>query len=105
MTRPSIGARFVWTSKMDKNIPTRRVFALRTSFSSSSTMSLTVPSAAAMTRVESGGTARAGSRKKKTTQKKNIKKSNDNHDEMKERPNGRREKIAKIQRATERGAA
>src|SRR5207247_6520266 len=102
MTRPSIGARFVWTSKMDKNIPTRRVFALRTSFSSSSTMSLTVPSAAAMTRFESGGTARAGSRKKKTTQKNNIKKSNDNHAEMNQLPIARSAKIAKIQRASER---
>src|SRR6266516_1287517 len=102
MIRPSIGARFVWTSKTDKKIPIRRVFVLRTSFSSSSTMSLTVPSAAATTRFGSGGTARSGSRKKKTMQKNNTKKSSDNHAEINQLPIASSAKTTKIQRASER---
>src|SRR6266436_5915358 len=81
MTLPSIGARFVWTSKIDKKIPTRCVFVLRTWFSSHSIMSITVPSAAATIRFGSGGTARSGSRKKATVQKISNKKKSDNHTE------------------------
>src|SRR5437764_76258 len=76
--RPSIGARLVWTSKIDKNIPTRRVFAFRTSLSFSSVMSVTVPSAAATTRFGSGGATRLGSRKNASVQKSSRRKSSDN---------------------------
>ncbi len=40
---PSIGARFVCTSKTERKMPTRRVRALSTSVSSISTMSATTP--------------------------------------------------------------
>src|SRR5947208_1939204 len=102
MTRPSIGARFVWTSKIDKKIPTRRVFALRTSFSSSSMMSVIDPSAGATIRFGSAGTARSGSRKKASVQKSSSKKNSNNHTEKNELATARSAKIAKIQRASER---
>jgi len=50
--------------------PTRRVFVLRTSFSSSAAMSLTLPSAGATISFGSAGTGRFGSRKKNDREKK-----------------------------------
>src|SRR6266480_6595590 len=100
MTLPSIGARFVWTSKIDKKIPTRRVFVLRTWFSSHSTMSITLPSAAATIRFKSRGTVRSGSRKKATVQKISNKKISDNHVENNAATTPSSTKSAKIQRAS-----
>src|SRR5438105_3091131 len=94
MTRPSIGARFVWTSKIDKKIPTRRVFTLRASFSSSSTMSVIDPSAAATIRFGSAGAARSGSRKKASVQKSSSKKNSNNQTEKNELAIARSAKIA-----------
>src|SRR6266516_3747410 len=102
MTRPSIGTRFVWTSKIDKKIPTRRVFVLRTCFSSDSTMSITLPSAAATIRFGSAGTVRSGSRKNATIKRNNNTKSNDNHIENNAATTDSSIKNAKIQRASER---
>src|SRR5258708_33777403 len=100
MTRPSIGARFVWTSKIDKKIPTRRVFVLRTWFSSHSTMSITLPSAAATIRFESRGTVRSGSRKKAIVQRISNKKISDSHAEKNAATTASTAKSAKIQRAS-----
>src|SRR5436309_3165798 len=100
MTRPSIGTRFVWTSKIDKKIPTRRIFVLRTWFSSHSIMSITVPSAAATIRFGSGGTARSGSRKNATVQKIRNKKNSDNHTENNAATTASSAKSAKTQRAS-----
>src|SRR6266566_41222 len=100
MTLPSIGARFVWTSKIDKKIPTRRVFVLRTWFSSHSTMSITAPSAAATIRFGSGGTVRSGSRKNATVKRNNNTKSNDNQSENNAATTASSIKNAKIQRAS-----
>src|SRR4029077_5748647 len=100
MTLPSIGARFVCTSKIDKKIPTRRVFVLRTWFSSDSTMSITVPSAAATIRLGSAGTVRSGSRKKATEKKNKKTKSNDKHTENNAATRASSKKSAKIQRAS-----
>src|SRR6266550_1729490 len=102
MTRPSIGARLVWTSKIDKKIPTRRVFAFRISFSSTSTISLTVPSAAATIRFGSVGARRSGSRKKTTVQKSSSKKNTDSQTERNQRATVKSAKIAIIQRDSER---
>src|SRR5437667_7343187 len=101
MTLPSIGARFVCTSKIDKKIPTRRVFVWRTWLSSVSTMSITVPSAAATIRFGSAGTARSGSRKNATVKKNSNTNSNDNHTERNTAATARSAKNAKIQRAAE----
>src|SRR6266496_2034741 len=100
MTRPLIGARFVWTSKIDKKIPTRRVFVLRTWFSSHSTVSITVPSAAATIKFGSAGTVRSGSRKKATVKKNNKKKNSDNHTENNAATTTSSAKSAKTQRAS-----
>src|ERR1700751_2476130 len=100
MTRPSIGARFVWTSKIDKKIPTSRVFVLRTWLSSHSTMSITLPSAAATIKFGSGGTLRSGSRKKAIVQKISNKKISDSHAEKNAATTASSAKIAKIQRAS-----
>src|SRR6266480_1403629 len=100
MTLPSIGARFVWTSKIDKKIPTRRVLVLRTWFSSHSTMSITLPSAAATTKFESSGTLRSGSRKKAIVQKISSKKISDSHAKKNAATTASSAKSAKIQRAS-----
>src|SRR6266487_2751953 len=100
MTLPSIGARFVWTSKIDKKIPTRRVLVLRTWFSSHSTMSITLPSAGATIRFESRGTLRSGSRKNATVQKIRNKKNSDNHTENNAATMASSAKSAKNQRAS-----
>src|SRR5882724_355015 len=100
MTLPSIGARFVCTSKIDKKIPTRRVFVLRTWFSSHSTMSITLPSAAATIKFESRGTLRSGSRKKAMVQKISNKKISDSHAEKNAATTASSTKNAKIQRAS-----
>src|SRR5438045_566803 len=81
MIRPLIGARFVWTSKIDKKIPTRRDLVLSTWLSSNSTMSITVPSAGATIRFESGGAMRSGSRKNATVKRNSKKKNHHNHAE------------------------
>src|ERR1700726_1091059 len=70
--RPSIGARLVCTSKIERKIPIRRDLFFRISFSSTSTISVTVPSAAATTRFGSAGVARSGSRKKASVEKTNL---------------------------------
>src|SRR6266516_168638 len=103
--RPSIGARLVWTSKIDKKIPTRRVLVFRTSVSSSSAMSITVPSAAATTRFGSAGAARFGSRKNASVQKSRRRKSSDNQSVRNELAMANTAKIAKIQRASKRVGA
>jgi hypothetical protein len=100
VTLPSIGARFVWTSKIDKKIPTRRVLVLRTWFSSHSTMSITLPSAAATIKFEFRGTLRSGSRKKAIVQKISNKKISDSHAEKKAATTASSAKSAKIQRAS-----
>src|SRR5437763_11332010 len=91
----------MWTSKIDKKIPTRRVFVLSTSLSSTSTMSITAPSAAAAIRFGSAGTIRSGSRKKATVQRNSNRKKNDNHKAKKEAATASSAKNAKIQRASE----
>src|SRR6266542_5701762 len=100
--RPSIGARLVWTSKIDKKIPTQRVFSLRISFSSTSTISLTVPSAAATIRFGSAGAKRSGSRKKAMVQKISRKKNTDSQTERNQLTTVRSAKNALIQRDSER---
>src|SRR6266480_3248900 len=79
MTRPSIGARFVWTSNIDKKIPTRRVFVFNTWFSSDSVMSITVPSAAATIRFGFAGTVRSGSRQNATVNRNSSKQNQNIH--------------------------
>src|SRR4029453_3795581 len=101
MILPSIGARFVCTSKIDKKIPTRRVFVLRTWFSSNSMMSITVPSAAATITFGPAGAVRSGSRKKATVQKISNKKSNDTQPEKNQQTAASTAKNTKIQRASE----
>src|SRR5438093_7471208 len=98
MTRPSIGARFVCTSKIDKKIPTRRVFVFRTWFSSDSVMSITVPSAAATIRFGSAGTVRFGSRKNATVHKNNSKKNQNVDVQYNPQTTASSEKKPKIQR-------
>ena len=87
-------------AQIDKKIPTRRVFALTTSFSSISTISLTVPSAAATIRLGSVADARSGSRKKATVQKISSKKSMDNHGHTNQAATAANAKNARIQRAS-----
>src|ERR1043165_41429 len=100
--RPSIGARLVWTSKIDRKIPTRRVFFLKISFSSNSTMSLTLPSAGATTRFGPAGTGRLGSRKKAIVKKKSARKMSDNHIETNQTATPTDARIRRIQRASNR---
>src|SRR5689334_16573191 len=100
--RPSIGARLVCTSKTDKKIPTRRVLFFSTSFSSSSTMSITVPSAAATITFGSGGDALFGSRKNATEDKKSSTKNQNAHAENNPETIARTARTAKIQRASQK---
>src|SRR5712692_4874277 len=98
--RPSIGARLVCTSKIDRKIPSRRDLFFRISFSSTSTISVTVPSAAATMRLGSVGVARSGSRKNASVEKINSRKSSDNHGVKNQLAIARRTRTAKIQRAS-----
>src|SRR5262249_48254824 len=100
MMRPSIGARFVCTSKIDKKIPIRRVFVFKTWFSSDSVMSITVPSAAATIRFGSAGTVRSGSRKNATVNRNSSEKSSAIHTDSNTLATVSRAKNAKIQRAS-----
>src|SRR5215472_4503053 len=102
MMRPSIGARLVSTSKTDKKIPTRRVLLFNTSFSSSSTMSITVPSAAATIRLASTGDVRSGSRKNATVHKQSSTKNQNAHVENNPETIASSARKAKIQRASQR---
>src|SRR5437660_10966944 len=99
MTRPSIGARFVCTSKIDKKIPTRRVFIFSTRFSYDSVMSITVPSSAATIRFGSTGTVRFGSRKNATVHKKSSKKNQNAHVQNNPQTTARTLNTPEIQRA------
>src|SRR6266542_573315 len=99
--RPSIGARFVWTSKIDKKIPTRHVLVLSTWLSSDSTMSITVPSAAATIRFGSAGTVRSGSRKKARVERNSNTNNSDNHTAKNAVATATSAKNAKIHRASE----
>src|SRR6266478_7925811 len=98
--RPSIGARLVCTSKIDRKIPIRRDLFFRISFSSNSTISVTVPSAAATTRFGSAGVVRSGSQKKASVQEINSKKNSDNHGVRNQLAIARRTRTARIQRAS-----
>src|SRR5215216_800386 len=100
MTRPSIGARLVCTSKIDKKISTRRVLFFSTSFSSHSTMSITVPSAAATIMFGSAGAARSGSRKNATVHKKSRTKNQNAHGENNPKTIASSARKVKIQRAS-----
>src|SRR6478736_4657515 len=102
MTRPSIGARLVCTSKTDKKIPTRRVLFFSTSFSSSSTMSMIVPSAAATITFGSTGAARSGSRKNARVHKKSRTKNQNAHAENNPERIASSARKAKIQRASQK---
>src|SRR6476620_11248194 len=102
MTRPSIGARLVCTSKIDKKIPTRRVLFFSTSFSSSSTMSITVPSAAATIMLGSTGDARSGSRKNAIVHKTSSTKNQNAHAENNPETIASSTRKAKIQRASQK---
>src|SRR5439155_19401233 len=98
--RPSIGARLVCTSKIDRKIRIRLDLFFRISFSSTSTLSVTVPSAAATMRFGSAGVARSGSRKNASVEKINNRKSSDNHGVRNQLAIARRTRTAKIQRAS-----
>src|SRR6188472_4815557 len=100
--RPSIGARLVCTSKTDKKIPTRRHLFFSTSFSSSSTMSITVPSAAATITFGSAGATRLGSRKNAIVHKKSSTKNQNAHAENNPETIASSARKAKIQRASQR---
>src|SRR4030095_525720 len=102
MTRPSIGARLVCTSKIDKKIPTRRVLFFSTSFSSSSTMSITVPSAAATITFGSAGAARSGSRKNAIVHKQSSAKNQNAHAENNPKTIASSARKVRIQRASQR---
>src|SRR5437588_6161524 len=102
MIRPSIGARLVCTSKIDKKIPTRRIFVFKISLASTSEMSITVPSAAATMAFRSAGIFRSGSRKKKSVYKIRTRKNSDNQPLKNQLPSVRKNKIARIQRASAR---
>src|SRR4029077_15623040 len=102
MTRPLIGARLVCTSKTDKKIPTRRVFAFSTSFSSSSKISITAPSAGATITFGSDGTARSGSRKNATVHKNTRKKNHSTHAENNPETIASSARKVRIQRASQR---
>src|SRR6476469_7538882 len=100
--RPSIGARLVCTSKIDRKIPTRRVLFFSTSFSSSSTMSITAPSAAATITFGSRGGVLSGSRKNAIVHKKsNTKNQNANAENNTEQIASSARKT-KIQRASQK---
>src|SRR5437899_5433322 len=98
----TIGAGFVCTSKIDKKIPTRRVFVFRTSVSSTSDISVTVPSAAATMALRSTGTLRLGSRKKKSVETIRRTKKSDNQALKNQLATARKNKIARITRASAR---
>ena len=100
--RPSIGARLVCTSKIDKKIPTRRVLFFSTSFSSSSTMSITVPSAAATITFGSAGAARSGSRKNAIVHKQTSTKNQNAHAENNPKTIASTARQVRIQRASQR---
>src|SRR6266550_529755 len=102
MTRPSIGARLVCTSKIDKKIPTRRVLFFSTSFSSSSTMSVTVPSAAATITFGSAGAARSGSRKNAIVHKQSSTKNQNANAENNPKTIASSARKVRIQRASQR---
>src|SRR5882724_10912019 len=102
MTRPSIGARLVCTSKIDKKIPTRRVLFFNTSFSSNSTMSITVPSAAATITFGSAGAARSGSRKNAIVHKHRSTKNQNAHAENNPKTIASSARKVRIQRASQR---
>src|SRR4029077_20528580 len=102
MTRPLTGARFVCTSKNDKKIPTRRVFAFSTSFSSSSTISITAPSAGATITFESDGTARSGSRKNAIVHKQRSTKNQNANAENNPKTIASSARKVRIQRASQR---
>src|SRR6476469_5950124 len=102
MTRPSIGARLVCTSKTDKKIPTRRDLFFVTSFSSISTMSMTLPSAAATITFGSVGATRSGSRKNAAVHKKSSTKNQNAHAEKNPETIARTVTHAKIQRASQK---
>src|SRR4051812_10865887 len=102
MTRPSIGARLVCTSKTDKKIPTRRDLFFSTSFSSISTMSMTLPSAAATIRFGSVGATRSGSRKNATVHKKSSTKNQNAHVQNNPETIARTVIQTKIQRASQK---
>src|SRR4029079_8309307 len=102
MMRPSIAARFVCTSKTDRKIPTRRDLFFSTSFSSISTMSITLPSAAATIRFGSVGAVRSGSRKNATVHKKSSTKNHNAHAENNPERIARTVIQAKIQRASQK---
>src|SRR5215813_13917432 len=102
MMRPSIGARLVCTSKIDKKIPTRCVLFFNTSFSSRSTMSITVPSAAATITFGSGGGVRSGSRKNAIEHKKSNIKNQNAHAEKNPKTIASSARKAKIQRASQK---
>src|SRR6266404_6027615 len=98
MIRPSIGARFVCTSKIDKKIPTRRVFVFRTSVSSISIMSVMRPSAAATTSLGFEGTARSGSRQKASVKRIKTRKTSDNRGEIQRLASINKRRMAKMLR-------
>src|SRR4029077_17735988 len=100
MKRTLVGGRFVCTSKIDKKIPTRRVFIFSTWFSSDSVMSITVPSAAATIRFGAGGTVRCGSRKNATVHKNSSKKNQNVHAQNNPQTTASSAKKPKIQRAS-----
>src|SRR3954463_6222327 len=102
MTRPSIGARLVCTSKTDRKIPTRRDLFFSTSFSSTSTMSTTVPSAAATIKFGSVGLVRSGSRKNAIVHKKSSTKNQNAHAENNPTTIARTARKARIQRASQK---
>src|SRR5215471_5300402 len=102
MIRPSIGARLVCTSKIDRKIPTRRVLFFTTSFSSTSTMSITVPSAAATITFGSKGGVLSGSRKNATEHKRRSTKTQNAHAENNPETIASSARKAKIQRASQK---
>src|SRR5438105_611005 len=100
MIRPSIGARLVWTSKMERKIAIRRIVCLTTSCSSSSAISTTTPSAAATTTFGSEGGTRSGSRKKTKVQAIRRRKRRASHGLSRKLRAARTSSTQKIQRAS-----
>src|SRR5205823_12066984 len=100
-TRPSMGARFVCTSKIDKKLPTRSVLFFSTWVSGTSTMSLTVPSAGATIRFGSEGTSRSGSRKNATVHRSSNKKNQNAQAEKNPKITASAARKVKIQRASQ----
>src|ERR1041385_2893497 len=101
MTRPSSGARFVCTSKIDKKIPIRRVPVFKNGLSSTSDISVTVPSAAATIAFGSAGTSRSGSRKNKIVPTMSATNGAVSQPLMSQLPSASNARIATIQRASE----